>query len=224
MSDLPAAIAEFMGAASPGAIAMVIYYQKVPWARPDKLDQAVYGIIGTGTVALIAALIESFLRWAISIFDFETPNLDLLQSTLRIAAGVGLGLIWARYFDGKLHRQLAADSKESISSGPTAWHHAFRLMGSFVILHLQDGRRLQGWPKGWPGEATKGHFLLTHTRWLDDSAHPEKVGSGYAVLMPVDKVSWIQFIPDSAALNPLGHAQATHASSSITAQECAHHC
>lgn len=59
------------------------------------------------------------------------------------------------------------------TSYPSEWFGVFSSYKSYVVLHLEDERRLYGWPKEWPQSAEKGHFFITQPAWLiDQSATP----------------------------------------------------
>lgn len=68
-----------------------------------------------------------------------------------------------------------------------------------MILHLKDGRRILGWPEGWPPTSAEGYFLLTKPYQLGPAIREEKLRSSSALVLPMADVSWIQLISEEEA-------------------------
>ena len=69
------------------------------------------------------------------------------------------------------HTFLSRFGVTSRTSRPSQWFSAFHGRRRFVVLHLSNGRRLQGWPNEWPDNPKEGHFLIEEpARILDDNS------------------------------------------------------
>ena len=92
------------------------------------------------------------------------------------------------------HRRRSRGNRERQQSSRLRWYEVFRAEKSYLILHLKDGRKIFGWPEGWPDDSTTGHFLLTMPLVALGEQAVEFRSGASAVLLPAPDVSWVQFL------------------------------
>ncbi|WP_157522451.1 DUF6338 family protein [Mitsuaria sp. 7] len=91
-------------------------------------------------------------------------------------------------------RRSSRGNEERQQSCRLRWYEVFRAEKSHLILHLKDGRKVFGWPEGWPEDSTTGHFLLTTPLVAMSGQAVEFQSGASAVLLPAQEVSWVQFL------------------------------
>lgn len=85
---------------------------------------------------------------------------------------------------------------------PSEWSSSFPRENCYVVLHLQGGRRLYGWPEEWPNESTQGHFRIAEAEWLVEKNDGQKqvAAEGVsAILVPADQVEMVEFMEDASS-------------------------
>ena len=65
--------------------------------------------------------------------------------------------------------------------------------GTYVVLHLEDERRLYGWLEEWPSSPELGHFRIAEASWLYDDAQVE-LANVTALVIAVDRVEMVEFV------------------------------
>lgn len=145
---------------------------------------------------IIQALIYTFLShvlWSTVGWLFPDDVAVQLMGLGLCAMVWGLLLTWL-INSGKAHEFLRRIGLTQTTSRPNEWYDAFYRRQWHVILHLNDGRRLFGWPLIYPQLPEKGHIFLTGAQWLDrgDDARPcPRVD----FLIHVSDVRFVEFVP-----------------------------
>ena len=86
------------------------------------------------------------------------------------------------------------------NSYPSEWYASFaRNPDCHVVLHLQDERRLFGWPQEWPKSPKHGHFRIIEAEWLKEGGKDlqgEEKAEIFAIIVPVEDVKTVQFVKE----------------------------
>jgi hypothetical protein len=144
----------------PGFLAAWIFYGLTSHPKPSQFERVVQALIFT---FLIHALIP-IARWAlelvgkyVALHSWDDSAEALTSVVLATLPGTVLA-----YFTNtdSAHKWLRDKGFTTRTSHPSEWFGVFSQKVTFVILHLNDGRRLYGWPKEWPTEPDKGHFYI----------------------------------------------------------------
>ena len=140
--------------------------------------------VGTVTVALALCYVNQ------ALFPFKS---DFLRLAFAILLGLVLGFVISRDWHYWLMRRLGI-VKSSRYRHP--WDRAFEAITDLVVVHLDDGRRLRGWPEMFSDFGEDCSLFLTDAVWLDEENHEiEVVGSGMLVLpTPGSKIRFVQFV------------------------------
>ncbi|MCD1653559.1 DUF6338 family protein [Treponema zuelzerae] len=65
-----------------------------------------------------------------------------------------------------IHKFLRDKNLTKQTPYPSEWYGVFSENITFIVLHLNDERRIMGWPDEWPTNPLEGHFALSHAMWL----------------------------------------------------------
>ena len=85
----------------------------------------------------------------------------------------------------------------SRTSYPSEWYGAFARQKRWVILHLNDGRRVYGWPEEWPDQSDKGHFVLDEPEWLLDTNKRAPMFRVKRFMLPAPEVKMVEFLKEN---------------------------
>lgn len=117
-----------------------------------------------------------------------------------------LGIVFS-YFtnNGKLHSILRKLKITKENPYRSEWIHEFMNRETYVLLHLVDGKRICGWPSGWPPTSDAGHFALCDAAWWyssDANEQSEQILNKTAlILINVKDVSMVEFLTDDPEIN-----------------------
>ena len=79
----------------------------------------------------------------------------------------------------------------------STWSRVFSINVVYVVLHLQDGKRIFGWPHQWPSDWNNGHFALKQASWLSGEKSRE-LADVEILLIDVKDVRWVEFMKPPA--------------------------
>lgn len=94
----------------------------------------------------------------------------------------------------KFHRFLRKLNITKETSYASEWFSAFSSNITYVVLHLNDGRRIYGWPREWPTEPSIGHFVLQQASWLDDDNKQVSLDGVKSILIKGADVDMVEFM------------------------------
>ena len=182
----------------PGFVAAAIFYEFTPYPKPAPFERVIGALVFTFFVTAIgdaASQIPAFSESA------KTPLASLIIAIL--AGGIAAGCAnydiphcWLRNL--RLTDQMG---------GPSEWSFVFSDMAkrdAYIILNLEDGKRIYGWPRIWPDSPNNGHFLLVDYNWL---ANPPESGEGEkndeesqsspnaTIFIDAQAVNMVEFLP-----------------------------
>lgn len=109
-----------------------------------------------------------------------------------------LGVVLAFYSNNDvLHEWLRGRGLTTRTSYPSEWFGVFSQRVRYVVLHLNDERRLYGWPKEWPNETDKGHFYMMQPIWLLEDGSQLELSDVEGILVSAKDVKWVEFMNDT---------------------------
>ena len=80
------------------------------------------------------------------------------------------------------------------TSYSSEWFGEFSRNVTYVILHLDDERRIYGWPVEWPSSPKKGHFSLVQAAWIADDDEEVPLTGVDSILIAASDVKWVEFM------------------------------
>ena len=185
---------------APGFIAAWVLYGLTADRDWSDLQRVIQALIFSIFIQVILGLLhESCLyvgRWH-SIGEWSRAT--ELASSVVLALLFGLLLAWLVNTD-RLYHSLRRLGVTNHTSRPSVWYSAFKdHQDTYVVLELQDGRRIQGWPSEWPSLPGKGHIKLEDPIWLQVEENGKQkeipVSGSTFILFSVPDVRWIEFQP-----------------------------
>lgn len=182
----------------PGFLTAWIYYGFTAAPKPSQFERIVQALIFTVFIQGIVFSLKPVLLWLGKIHSFghwDEPT-KLIWSYI---SSVILGFVFSVFANNdRLHAFLRFLRVTKQTSYHCEWYGAFHdREGYRVILNLNDGRRIYGYPLEWPSDPSKGHFVLTEAAWI----HVKEGVSEYsdmpqieAMLFKVTDIQWVEFI------------------------------
>jgi hypothetical protein len=150
----------------PGFLAAGVFYTLTAHPKSSEFERLIQALIFTAILRVMTTTIRGFMiaLGKIVVFGTWTDDIELAWSVV-LALPVGLIFAYLANYD-IFHKFLRRKGVTSSTSYPSQWYSAFAREKRWVILHLTDGRRLSGWPKEWPDQPDKGHFVLDDPAWV----------------------------------------------------------
>lgn len=177
----------------PGFLTAWIFYSLTAFKRPDTFGQIVQALIFTFVIHGAVLGVKACLLWigskgfSVGLWDLKT------EASWSFVISVLLGFLscyWAT--NDKLHEWLRIRDITKKTSYPSEWYSAFARHDREVVLHLNDERRLFGWPSEWPSDPSSGQFVMQNPSWLEDDGTPRAFGAEFVVI-DSSKVQWVEF-------------------------------
>jgi hypothetical protein len=178
----------------PGFVSAWVFYSLTSFAKPSQFERLIQAFIFTLMIQVAADIIIGILLWIGNYWQVGYWSQER-STALSLLLGISLGLI-ASYLvnSDMLHRFLRDRKITKQTSFPSEWYGTFHKNMTFIVLHLNDERRLYGWPIEWPSDPSKGHFLIADPSWqCEDGAELRIVGAKH-LLLDVTEVKWVEFI------------------------------
>lgn len=182
----------------PGFLAAWVFYAFTSFSKPSQFERVVQALIFS---LMIQALV--FLEKFIVCLNNQslpwTQRLDIVCSTI---TAIILGAVFSYYSNNDKFHHLARRLKlTNKTSFPSEWFGAFSRNVTYVVLHLNDERRIYGWVKEWPSDPDHGHIELVQPSWLvvtktgDRREQTEIPMAGVdSVLIDVKNVTMVEFM------------------------------
>lgn len=180
----------------PGFLAAWIFYGFTSYPLPSQFERIVQALILTLIVRACVYCFEYFLVWLGIFYSIGVWNdqSDLIFSTI---IAVLLGLVFSYFANtDKFHSFIRKFGITKETSFPSEWFGEFSKNITYVILHLNDERRIYGWPVEWPSSPEKGHFSLVQTSWIIDGKEVSIIGVE-SILIAATDVKWVEFMQKS---------------------------
>ena len=190
----------------PGLMAVLIYDTAAPRGAAASTSRRLLEVLAyTVTIRVIVVLVTG-VRAPVIRMDEGVLALDgtfsraavLLTAVLALALPLAMaGIVGGDWHMGAL-RGLRITRRTSRTS---VWHDTFAVEGDrFVVVHLNDGRRLTGYPKWYSTDPSDGFLFLDEPAWIveaeNDSTRDVLIAPGlHGTLLNREKIHFIEFLP-----------------------------
>lgn len=186
----------------PGFLAAWIFYGLSAHDKPGQFERIIQALIFTTLVQALSTFVELFWIQPRFTANRSTPIDSKILFSALYAAAIGSIFAWSGNRDFP-HRLLRFFKITEQTSYPSEWFGVFSKQKSYIVLHLNDERRLYGWPKEWPQSSEKGHSYIMQPSWLleqPEGADPsgevpeEYLGDNMVegILINVSDVKWVE--------------------------------
>lgn len=193
MENLTADIVSLLRYLLPGFLAAWIFYGFTSYTKPSQFERVVQALIFTLIVQSVANCFQNIFLWMGKFYVAGEWNEQSILITSIISAVV-VGFVFALFANtDKFHYLARTLGITRETSYPSEWYGVFSKNVTYVVLHLNDERRIYGWPTEWPSEPGKGHFSLEQASWLVDGKENPIVGVKFMLLQAED-VKWVEFM------------------------------
>ncbi|TMU78940.1 hypothetical protein FGA82_14820 [Pseudomonas fluorescens] len=197
MDDLVKEVIPLLQYLIPGFLSAWIFYSLTAFKRPDTFGQIVQALIFTFVIQGAVWGIGSLCLWVGSKGFSVGPWNAKAETIWAFVVSVTLGLLSCYLAtNDKLHAWLRSRNVTKQTSYPSDWFSIFAQHHRLVTLHLNDERRVFGWPVEWPPESSSGQFVMQNPCWLDAEGAEVPFGAEF-LLIDSGKVKWVEFGPKS---------------------------
>lgn len=180
----------------PGFVTAWIFYAFTSYIKPSHFERVIQALIFTLIAQVITFLIKEILIF-IGKYWFITEWGEFSTLICSVVIAIILGFIISYYSNtDKFHKYLRGKGITRETSYASEWFGAFLKNVTYVVLHLDDGRRLYGWPIEWPSDPKNGHFVLEQASWLDEKNEIE-LESVNQILVDAKQVQLVEFMEKS---------------------------
>ena len=194
MGDISKDLVPFLQYLLPGFLAAWIFYGFTSFLIPSQFERIVQALIFTviiqvlvffeKTTTLILGKVYSIGTW--------TEHSQLISSLVTACV---LGVIMAYSANNDTFHKMARKFKITRdTSYPSEWFGTFSTNITYIVLHLEDDRRLYGWPKEWPSQPDKGHFVIEEASWLDEENKQFPITGVSLIMINVKDVKMVEFM------------------------------
>lgn len=178
----------------PGFLAAWVFYGLTPYEWPTQFERIIQALILTLIIQAIVFLEQLILdqlgrplTWSIS-----DESSRLIASTI---TAFFIGLLFSLCANHDTFHALARKLRISQeTSFPSEWFGAFSSEVTYVVLQLNDERRVYGWPREWPSDPKEGHFVMEEPSWLTKDGSQVQMTGVEAILINVSDVKWVEFM------------------------------
>ena len=116
--------------------------------KPSQFERVIQALIFTFLVHALLPLVQATLQFLGERFWSLRPWDDVARDLAKLILALCLGGLLAFYTNtDALHQWLRAKGLTTRTSFPSEWFGVLYKTLTYVILHLNDDRRLYGWPK-----------------------------------------------------------------------------
>lgn len=188
--DLPALFMLLL----PGFISAGVFYTLTAHPKTSEFERVIQALIFTAILKALTIVSRAALLVAGRLISVGIWNGDV-ELVYSVALALPLGVLFAYGANrDRFHRVLRSFNITRRTSHPSEWYSAFAREQRYVILHLNDGRRLYGWPDEWPDQPDKGHFLLSLAEWLLEDNERAPLHHVALFMIPATDVKMVEFM------------------------------
>lgn len=178
----------------PGFLATFIFYWMSDAPKPSQFERIVQALMGTVAIQFCTECIKYAALWAGKYYEIGSwtgLSTGLCSVVLALFLGLTLAYLGNKDVLYSAGRKVGLTHRSAYRSD---WHFAHRTLNDrSVVLQLLDGRRLAGYPRSWPSDTEKGHYLVQFPTWIVDNKFEPATGVSFMLISVVD-VLWTEFL------------------------------
>lgn len=202
MPELSKNVVDLLTYLLPGFLAAWIFYGLTAHLKPSQFERIVQALIFTLVIQAFMPIVEWAANKIGRYLQLGSWN-DSAELTASACLAAFFGLLLAYFANtDKFHRKLRNAGLSTRTSFPSEWFGVLSQKTTYVILHMNDDRRLHGWPKEWPAHPDNGFFYITEPSWKTQDGSIADLKALDGLLINVRDVKWVEF------LNVLPHCSA----------------
>jgi hypothetical protein len=179
----------------PGFLTAWVVYGLTTYTKPSQFERIVQALIYSFIISTLVALLRPLLLFAgryVCLGTWDHSSEAIASAFIAILLGLLLSFFMTNDAFFSYARRLGLTSRTPF---PSEWYGAFAARPPrYVVLHLDGGRRITGYPMEWPTEPTSGHFKLTDAAWLDDENKETPLDTNDSILVAANQVEMVEFL------------------------------
>lgn len=193
MPEISKEIISLLNFLLPGFLAAWVIYALTNHEKPNQFERTIQALIFTVLIQALVWVLKHFMLFLgelIELGQWSTASELVLSYSLALL----LGILFAKlYKDDLLYYWLRRLNLTAKSSHPNEWVDVFSKFPRFVVLHMNDERRIFGWPEVWPSSPSDGHFFIVYPSW-QTSEGVSDISGVEGVLVSSKDVKWVEFL------------------------------
>ncbi|MDB2686973.1 DUF6338 family protein [Mariniblastus sp.] len=178
----------------PGFVTAWIFYGLTSHPKSSSFERVVQALIFTALIQAVVIPTGVVFQWLGQWYSFGVWD-ESIKFLCSIVVAILIGHLFAWGANSNwYHRILNTLGITSRTSRPNSWFSAFHNRQRYIVLHLKNGRRLQGWPNEWPDDPAKGHFLMEKPAWILDDNTVQKLWTDEAIVIDAADVEMVEIL------------------------------
>jgi len=177
----------------PGFLTAWIFHAFTSYPKQTQFERVIQALIFTVFIQATVYLVKDILLWLgkwISLGTWGSSTHTIWSFT----TAIGIGFLFSYFANNDLfHRLMRWIKVTKQTSYHCEWYGTFLNNDYFVILHLNDERRVFGWPYDWPSDSTKGHIVLMDPAWVVKGKYVD-MPTVKSMMFNVQDVKWVEFL------------------------------
>jgi hypothetical protein len=150
----------------PGFVTAWVFYGLTAHPRREPFERVVQALIFTAIVQTVTTGLKIALESAPKEYVLGTWTKEVALVWSNVIAVI-LGVLVSLFANKNwCHKFLHLCRITKRTSFPSEWYSVFNHEPRHLILHLEGGRRLSGWPEEWPDHPDAGHFVICDPAWV----------------------------------------------------------
>jgi len=153
------------------------------------VEALIFTMLNLASFLVLRSLLE-YVGAKFSHDQFLTPSNVALMTLCALAIGIAFAAeINNEWLLGQLNNRFHITRK---TAKPSTWNETWTHAAKFVVVHLDDGRRIYGWPTFYSDDPEERALFLEDASWLDDENR--LINEAAPISMFLDKQSGIKLI------------------------------
>lgn len=176
----------------PGFVMAGVFYGLTSNPKPSQFERVVQALVFTFIIHVLVTMVAEWMgETLVAKWLGDAFGEPLIAFVLALSFGTG----WAFLNNSDyLRKKFTGIGASTLMPYPSEWRKILSRKVTYVTLHLNDGRRLYGWPKEWPGDSDLGHFYIMQPAWLQTDKPPIELAAVDGILVNTRDVCWIEFV------------------------------
>lgn len=177
----------------PGFLTAWVIFGLTSHKKQEQFERLIQALIYTILITALVYVVQKICLYFSKFYSFGewTEQTNLIASYLTaIFLGLFISIITN---NDQFFIFLRRHGFTKRSSYPNEWSDVLNKYPSYVVLHLDDGLRLYGWPDFWPSDPQNGQFFISSPSWLLENGLVELHGVE-GILIDVKKVVWVEIL------------------------------
>jgi hypothetical protein len=178
----------------PGFVTAWVIYGLTSYPRPGQFERVIQALIYSFLVGVLVAVEEKALAFAgryLTVGIWDTSS-ELIASAV---SAIALGLAFAYFSNNdKFYAFARRNGMTRRTAYPSEWYGAFTAIQRYIVLHLNDGRRISGYPIEWPSDPSSGHFRLVDAAWVKEDRTEVRLDGDHSILLQAKQVELVEFL------------------------------